>query len=146
MALIKCPECGKQISDNATSCPNCGYSLNTGSYGKELGGGIKEGLKGLNTVASPKKRKTCILMILVPCVLFITFFSIGISSNNNAIASIGIVAGLCLGLYQFYVGKVKKGFIYTITLGVLLIGALLDLFKLLFTKTFKDSNGFPLIY
>lgn len=25
MALIKCPECGKQISDKAVTCPNCGY-------------------------------------------------------------------------------------------------------------------------
>lgn len=24
MALIKCPECGKEISDKATSCQNCG--------------------------------------------------------------------------------------------------------------------------
>lgn len=24
MALITCPECGKQVSDQATSCPNCG--------------------------------------------------------------------------------------------------------------------------
>lgn len=27
MALIKCPECGKDISDQADFCPNCGYSL-----------------------------------------------------------------------------------------------------------------------
>ena len=27
MALIKCPECGKEISDIATSCPNCGYPM-----------------------------------------------------------------------------------------------------------------------
>ena len=25
MALIKCPECGKQYSDKAKACPNCGY-------------------------------------------------------------------------------------------------------------------------
>lgn len=25
MALITCPECGKEISDSAKSCPNCGY-------------------------------------------------------------------------------------------------------------------------
>lgn len=25
MALIKCRECGKEISDKAESCPNCGY-------------------------------------------------------------------------------------------------------------------------
>lgn len=24
MALIKCPECGKKISDKASACPNCG--------------------------------------------------------------------------------------------------------------------------
>lgn len=27
MALIKCPECGKEISDTAKSCTNCGYRL-----------------------------------------------------------------------------------------------------------------------
>ena len=24
MALIKCPKCGKEISDKAVNCPNCG--------------------------------------------------------------------------------------------------------------------------
>lgn len=27
MALIKCPECQKEISDSAVSCPNCGHRL-----------------------------------------------------------------------------------------------------------------------
>jgi len=27
MALIKCPECGKEISDKAPACPNCGIPL-----------------------------------------------------------------------------------------------------------------------
>lgn len=27
MALIKCPECGKEISDKAAACPNCGMPL-----------------------------------------------------------------------------------------------------------------------
>ena len=26
MAIIKCPECGKEISSSAPACPNCGYS------------------------------------------------------------------------------------------------------------------------
>ena len=26
MAIIKCPECGKEISSSSLSCPNCGYS------------------------------------------------------------------------------------------------------------------------
>lgn len=25
MAIIKCPECGQQMSDNAKTCPHCGY-------------------------------------------------------------------------------------------------------------------------
>lgn len=28
MALINCPECGKEISDKALSCPNCGVPIN----------------------------------------------------------------------------------------------------------------------
>lgn len=27
MALMECPECGKEISDKAASCPNCGYPI-----------------------------------------------------------------------------------------------------------------------
>lgn len=27
MALIKCPECGKQVSDKAETCPNCGIDV-----------------------------------------------------------------------------------------------------------------------
>lgn len=27
MALIKCSECGKEISSKATACPNCGYPI-----------------------------------------------------------------------------------------------------------------------
>ena len=27
MALIDCPECGKEISDKAPSCPNCGVVI-----------------------------------------------------------------------------------------------------------------------
>lgn len=29
MALINCPECGKEISDQATACPNCGVTINS---------------------------------------------------------------------------------------------------------------------
>ncbi len=39
MALIICPECGKQFSDTAQSCPHCGYR--SGKYaGKSKGGAI----------------------------------------------------------------------------------------------------------
>ena len=28
MAIINCPECGKEISDHAVACPYCGYPIN----------------------------------------------------------------------------------------------------------------------
>lgn len=28
MALIKCPECGNEVSDKAASCPRCGCPIN----------------------------------------------------------------------------------------------------------------------
>ncbi len=31
MSMIKCPECGKEISDKASICPNCGYPLDSPS-------------------------------------------------------------------------------------------------------------------
>ena len=35
MALITCPECQKQISNQANSCPHCGYILNSGLNEKQ---------------------------------------------------------------------------------------------------------------
>ena len=35
-------------------------------YGKDLGAGIKESLKGINTVASPKRKKVVIKLMLIP--------------------------------------------------------------------------------
>ena len=29
MALIKCPECNKDVSDKISACPHCGYPLNS---------------------------------------------------------------------------------------------------------------------
>jgi membrane protein YdbS with pleckstrin-like domain len=37
MALISCPECGKQVSSQAASCPNCGFGLSGGAAGARLG-------------------------------------------------------------------------------------------------------------
>ena len=36
VALINCPECGKEISDKAFACPNCGFPINTISNEKDV--------------------------------------------------------------------------------------------------------------
>lgn len=144
MALIKCPECGKSFSDTASACPSCGYTK-TAAYGEELGKGIKEGLKGLNTVCSPKKKATCIKLSLFPFIAMVLLM-IGGFANNDLFIGIGGFVALLSGACNFYVGKFKKGVLYSITCGFFLVGAIIDLFKLMITNNFKDSNNFPVIY
>ena len=108
MALIKCPECGKEFSDTATTCPHCGYSL-------------------------------------IPFVAMIVMI-IGGESNIDFLIGLGGFFALLSGACNFYVGKFKKGLLFSITCGGFLIGAILDLFRLLVTNNFKDSNNFPVIY
>ena len=32
MSLIKCPECGREVSDKSTACPGCGCPINKQDY------------------------------------------------------------------------------------------------------------------
>lgn len=114
-------------------------------YGKELGVGIKKGMQGLNTMASPKKRKTCIILSLFPFISLISGM-VGGSFKSDAIIGFTLFSTLMCGACQFYVGNFKKGLIYTFTNGLFCVGALIDLFKLIVTNTFHDANGFPVIY
>jgi len=34
MAMIDCPECGRQVSDQADTCPACGHPLKRGFLGR----------------------------------------------------------------------------------------------------------------
>lgn len=36
MALTKCPECGKEVSTSAETCPHCGYPLKVNQADKAL--------------------------------------------------------------------------------------------------------------
>lgn len=56
MALIKCPECGKEISDKASSCPNCGCPVTT-----------KENIRiTFNNIRFLKNKKIiCIISVIV---------------------------------------------------------------------------------
>ena len=78
MALIKCPECGKEISDNAVSCPNCGYPF------------AKETSKNLKSFDN-KRTRMCIVIfscVIVPIIgiIFILGNSkekINVTGNNG---------------------------------------------------------------
>ena len=49
MSLINCTECGKQVSDKAKNCPNCGAPIATTKFCKHCGSKID-----LDCVVCPK--------------------------------------------------------------------------------------------
>lgn len=92
MALISCPECGKQISETTPSCPHCGYQLSTqvsmqspaasvpapteiGALKQRIAGGTLEILFGI-----------VIVLVSIP---FIGVFGLGIFSMIAGIVLIG---------------------------------------------------------
>lgn len=77
MALIKCSECGKEISDKAPNCPNCGNPINhPSSTAVHM------------EPAPPKRRKYRVRLIIFTPMFFIGFFMAviwGLSGNNSSI-------------------------------------------------------------
>ncbi len=54
MALINCPECGKEVSDSATTCPHCGYGLKKEKTKQKtilVSGGLSSKITATNAIA-----------------------------------------------------------------------------------------------
>lgn len=71
MAMIKCPECGKEISDSAVSCPNCGKPLQQAS--KTL------------SVQPPQKKKTGTFkkILIGTLVIFVGLIALGMIVGDD---------------------------------------------------------------
>lgn len=90
MALIKCKECGKQFSDMAEACPNCGYNP---TRAKDKALGLKP--------KSERKSKAVALLL--------TFFLFWAGGDHFYLGNIGtgvivlIASGISvvIGLYEF---------------------------------------------
>lgn len=82
MALIKCPECGREISDKASSCPNCGCPIQ-----KKIK--IEHNIlkKGLKKKIKYRIRPRYVIYILISMILLAVGTVIIIKNNayNNAI-------------------------------------------------------------
>jgi len=55
MALIKCPECGREVSDQAVACPECGYPIRKVEYtfatvGYRISTGYYDGMREYNAL------------------------------------------------------------------------------------------------
>lgn len=71
MALIKCPECKKNMSDKADACPHCGYQVKE----SKVSGGLEKLKSNPNT--------KYILVVLVALVVIILFGVFDKKENNN---------------------------------------------------------------
>lgn len=80
MALITCPECGKEISDKVKACPNCGYPLQEEQ--SEVAPQQVE-VTSINIgIKDPKRRKKLFAGFVV--VVVVTFIAIALSFVNKS--------------------------------------------------------------
>ena len=86
MALIKCPECGKEISDKAASCPNCGCPISSATV--ERKDSVKDEPSLSETTSTLQKKNKSLKGIIIAIVAIIiiavvaVFIGIGISKKN----------------------------------------------------------------
>jgi hypothetical protein len=74
MALIKCPECKKKISDQCGVCPHCGFPVGNINKNENV---VGKAAKETNTVPENKKPiyKKILGYVLYPILMFISFLS-----------------------------------------------------------------------
>ena len=100
MALIKCPECGNQVSDRAESCPKCAYPLAGGGSTQAHGGKIQ------TIEQTSKKYKLqqllATLLTIGSVIVIISAFSGNEPSSGGAAFG---VFGLLVGLIWFIVAR-----------------------------------------
>lgn len=78
MALIKCTECGKEVSDKASTCPNCGAPIGTGTTPKVMP--VQEGkIKPVKE----KKKGSCLKTVLIIFGVLIILGIIGSMSGGS---------------------------------------------------------------
>ena len=77
MALIKCPECGKEISDKATNCPSCGCPLENANSNEQS--------SSQDLLKKDKVNKKIKLIIPIVCIVAIAIIVsiVGIKSKQK---------------------------------------------------------------
>lgn len=74
MSLIICPECGKEFSDKAAACPNCGYPI------ESINNNVDDAVQQEDSQNEPKKEKKPIkkknspIAIVAAALILVTFF------------------------------------------------------------------------
>lgn len=87
MALIKCPDCGREFSETANTCPQCGYRKRS----EEIKQKTSRGFKKVGVIL--------LMFILTVVIQFVLIEVIGVKypKGTNIFATIAIGAVLSLG-------------------------------------------------
>lgn len=103
MALVKCPECGREnVSDNAESCPDCGYGIRTYFEKKKDEENRKEELvRKLNSIPMPREPEKPFANLGAKIIIgFFVFEAIlGIIVDGNWFLTI-----VCIGIIFMFFG------------------------------------------
>ena len=101
MALINCPECGKQVSDTAAACPNCGAPV--GSESQSAGAAL------VTTQETSKKLKlhTIISAIMFWIGIFGSYFVMKSHSTEYPINTLFFFYLLAIGSIWYLYTKIK---------------------------------------
>ena len=88
MALIKCPECGKEnVSDTAESCPNCGYGIKAHFANIDAKEKKQQQTEKRQNLVSTIKNKVpnykIILLAACVCICIISAIVVAITINNG---------------------------------------------------------------
>lgn len=146
MALINCPECGKEISDKAVSCPNCGTPINNSANQKfcqhcgekidkdciicpkcgkqvsELSGNDKNIIINNSSSATAAASSSASSTVKIPVIY---------RDPKNKWVSLCLCIFLgYLGAHKFYEGKTGMGILYIFTIGLFGIGWIADIISI----------------
>ena len=136
MALIKCKECGCEISESALSCPKCGFELEKTKFCKYCGEKIPYDaiicVKCGRQIENTKENS----QININNISNNPLYSDKEMYSKKRVDKI-VALLLCIflgefGIHKFYEGKIGMGVLYLLTFGLFGIGWLVDIFIIAF--------------
>ena len=104
MAMVKCPDCGKMVSEMANACPGCGRPMNRGTTTVKASGTV--------TIQKTSKMiKGCgcmsvLIMLLAICVAVAEHAQASISGSETSYSISTILLGI--GICGFIVSRIAK--------------------------------------
>lgn len=111
MALVKCPECGKEkVSDSAMTCPACGYGIRVYFDKKKEKERQQRRLDSVKMPEMPEKQKLSAgqaVFTFIWLVFGVVFFIVGISSDMGGLALFYLIMGGGISGMFYYIGVIQ---------------------------------------